>query len=75
MTWLAIVGVLSSVLSGYYYLRILFVFWMSSPEEGLQEKSFPVSKASAGVLMVCAGILLVIGWIPYVRDISRVFFF
>lgn len=77
LTWLAIIGVLSSALSGYYYLRVLYVFWMRSPSEGAQEVkdgSFSVSKISSGVLVACATVLVVIGFIPYVRDLANTFF-
>ena len=77
LTWLAIIGVLASVLSAYYYLRVLFVFWMRAPEEqaqDVQQAGFPVPRASAAVIVVCAALLIVIGFIPYVREITQVFF-
>ena len=77
LTWLAIIGVLASVLSAYYYLRVLFVFWMRSPEEqaqDVQQAGFPVPRASAAVIVACAALLVVIGFIPYVREITQVFF-
>ena len=77
LTWLAILGVLSSVLSAYYYLRVLFVFWMRSPDEQdatVQQAGFPVPRASAVVIVACAALLVVIGFIPYVREITQVFF-
>lgn len=77
LTWLVIIGVLSSALSGYYYLRVLYVFWMRSPSEGVQDVkggAFPVPQTSSGVLVVCATVLVVIGFIPYVRDLSSAFF-
>ncbi len=77
LTWLAIVGVLASVLSAYYYLRVLFVFWMKSPEEqaeGARQASFPVPAASAVVIVACAALLLVIGFVPGVREATVGFF-
>ncbi len=77
LTWLALIGVLASVLSAYYYLRVLFVFWMRSPEEQeatVRQAGFPVPKASAAVIVACAALLVVIGFIPYVREITQVFF-
>ncbi len=77
LTWLAIVGVLASVLSAYYYLRVLFVFWMKSPEEqaeGARQASFPVPAASAVVIVTCAALLLVIGFVPGVREATVGFF-
>ncbi len=77
LTWLALVGVLASLLSAYYYLRVLFVFWMKSPEEqaeGARQAGFPVPRASAVVIVTCAALLIVIGFVPWVRDITQVFF-
>ena len=77
LTWLAILGVLASVLSAYYYLRVLFVFWMRSPDEQeatVKEAGFPVPRASAAVIVACAALLVVIGFIPYVRELTQVFF-
>ncbi len=77
LTWLAILGVLASVLSAYYYLRVLFVFWMRSPDEQeapVKQAGFPVPKASAAVIVACAALLVVIGFIPYIREITQVFF-
>lgn len=77
LTWLAIVGVLSSVLSAYYYLRVLYVFWMRAPSDGAADAraaTFPVPAASAAVLVICAATLLVVGFVPQVRDVTDVFF-
>ena len=77
LTWLAILGVLASVLSAYYYLRVLFVFWMRSPKEQgkeVQQASFSVPTASAAVIVACAGLLIVIGFVPWVRELTQVFF-
>lgn len=77
LTWLVIVGVLASVLSAYYYLRVLFVFWMRSPDESpvdVQRARFPVPTGSAAVVVVCAVLLLVIGFIPDVREVAGLFF-
>ena len=77
LTWLAIVGFLASVLSAYYYLRVLFVFWMRSPEDQAAEAkkaTFPVPTGSAAVLVLCAVLLLIIGFVPGVRELTEVFF-
>ena len=76
-TWLAVVGVLASALSGYYYLRVLYVFWMRSGKDvspEVQSRVFPVTKSSTSVVVVCALALLVIGFVPYVRDLTQEFF-
>ena len=74
LTWLAIVGVLASVFSGYYYLRVLYVFWMKSPAEEVSSGSFAVPRSSSIVLVVCAILLLGIGFVPGIRDITLSFF-
>lgn len=77
LTWLAIIGVLASVLSAYYYLRVLFVFWMKSPDaqtEEVKKATFAVPTGSAAVIIVCAVLLLVIGFVPGVREITQLFF-
>ena len=77
LTWLAIVGVLASALSGYYYLRVLYVLWMRSEEQAddaARRKSFEVPRLSAAVLVGCAVLLLVIGFVPFLRDLTQSFF-
>ena len=66
LTWLVLAGVLMSALSAYYYLRVVYVFWMQSPEdveaEGYTEAALPqVTPAALGTLVVCAVALLVLG--------------
>jgi NADH-quinone oxidoreductase subunit N len=66
LTWLVIVAVLASAVSAYYYLRVIYVFWMRSPEEVPEAQqvdfaSMPAPPAlSATVLVVCAVALLVL---------------
>ena len=66
LVWLAILGVLASVVSGYYYLRVLVVMWMKSPEEAPDNAKveFPVALATAVVVTVCALALLALGVLP-----------
>ncbi len=77
LTWLVIIGVLTSVLSAYYYLRVLFVLFMRSSDESpepVRASAFPVSRGSAAVVLVCAGLLVVIGFVPGVREMASTFF-
>ena len=77
LTWLAIVGVLASVFSGYYYLRVLYVFWMKSPDAGdpaARSADFSVPRTSSIVIVGCAVLLLVIGLVPGLRDLTLSFF-
>ena len=67
LTWLAIVGVLASAISAYYYLRVLVAFWMRSPDEepeAVQREGFAVSMGVQVVLVACAVGLLVLGLVP-----------
>ena len=76
-TWLAIVGVLASALSGYYYLRVLYVFWMRPQAKAaaqVREREFPVTTSSAAVLVACALVLVAIGFVPILRDLTLVYF-
>jgi NADH-quinone oxidoreductase subunit N len=66
LTWLVLIGVLMSALSAYYYLRVVYVFWMQSPDaveaEGFTEAALPqATPAAMGTLVVCAVALLVLG--------------
>ena len=79
LTWLVIVGVLTSVLSAGYYLRVLWVFWMKSPEDTpeaaqTREYAFPVPRAAAVALIACAGLLVVLGFVPALYETTNAFF-
>ena len=78
-TWLVIIAVLASAISAYYYLRVLFVFFMRSPEDessaaAVSGMMFPVPWASAAVLVFCAVALLVLGVLPGLLDVTASFF-
>ncbi len=67
LTWLALIGVLASVVSAYYYLRVLVAFWMMKPEdapESVQAEAFPVPVFSQAVIVACVIALLVLGILP-----------
>jgi NADH-quinone oxidoreductase subunit N len=67
LTWLAVVGVITSIVSAYYYLRVLVVLWMRDPAEQPERaraSSYPVSPATAIVLVTCAVALLAFGVVP-----------
>lgn len=74
-TWLAILGVLMSVVSAYYYLRVLVVFWMKDPSTEPQEvrdSSFAINWVVRAVLFICALGLLYLGTLPGVLiELSR----
>lgn len=66
LVWLAVLGVLASVVSGYYYLRVLVVMWMKSPDEAPEnaKRPFPVAHATGFVVAACAVALLALGILP-----------
>lgn len=55
LTWLAIVGVLSSVISVYFYLRIVVLMYFKEPETELS-----LERSNTGLLAVIISVLLVI---------------
>ncbi|HSL90106.1 MAG TPA: NADH-quinone oxidoreductase subunit N [Ignavibacteriaceae bacterium] len=55
LTWLAIVGVISSVISVYFYLRIVVVMYFKSAEQPLS-----LEKSSTGLTAVMVSLLIVI---------------
>jgi len=67
LTWLAVIGVLASVVSAFYYLRVLVVLWMRQPDEApeeVQSASFPVTTATMVVIGACVVALLALGVLP-----------
>ena len=59
LTWLAIVGVVNSVVSAYYYVRVIRVMFLQSPPSEERVAASPVSQfalAVAGVAMVWIGV-------------------
>ncbi|GIV62212.1 MAG: NADH-quinone oxidoreductase subunit N [Rhodothermaceae bacterium] len=77
LTWLVVVGVLASAASGYYYLRVLYVFWMKSPDEEpepVRRAAFPVPRVAAAVLVACAVLLVLLGVTPALLDLTGAFF-
>ena len=67
LVWLAVVGVLASVVSAYYYLRVLVALWMRDPDEApeaARAAPFAVPTPTAVVLVACAVGLLALGLVP-----------
>jgi NADH-quinone oxidoreductase subunit N len=61
MTWLAIIGVLTSVISVYYYLRLVMVMYF---REGEPEFAGKFSTASVAALAIAALVILELGLYP-----------
>jgi NADH-quinone oxidoreductase subunit N len=60
--WLAIVGVLMSVVSAYYYLRVVVAMYMTEPVS--EDRWARVSPAAAFALAVTVAVTLVLGVWP-----------
>ncbi len=76
LTWLAIVGVLTSAVSAYYYLRVLVVFFMkeADPDTVPASTVFSVPPASAAVIVLCVVMLIILGVFPGFLDVTGAFF-
>jgi len=60
--WLAIIGVLMSAVSAYFYLRVIMVMYMSEPESEFDLASNPSMKLALAVASIA---VLYIGMYPY----------
>ncbi|HET6569185.1 MAG TPA: NADH-quinone oxidoreductase subunit N [Rhodothermales bacterium] len=77
LTWLVIVGLLASAVSAAYYLRVLWVFWMKpAAEEPAEARTavFSVPASAAAVIVACAVLLIVLGFVPGLYDVTQSFF-
>jgi NADH-quinone oxidoreductase subunit N len=59
LVWLAIVGVLNSIIGLYYYLTILKVVYLHRSDR--EAEPVPVSRPAAMVLVTCIGAILLLG--------------
>ena len=74
--WLAIVAVLTSVVSVYYYLRL--PVWMYMREPGELSPRAQLDTSEGAVLLVCAFAVVFFGifpnagpdWLPLLRDLA-----
>jgi NADH-quinone oxidoreductase subunit N len=65
LTWLAIVGVLSSVISVYFYLRVVVLMYFGEVKSET-EPAFTIENSSTGLLavIICVLFIIVIGIAP-----------
>ncbi len=69
LLWLVIIAVLNSVISAYYYLRVVKVMWFGEPAS---EEKVPSSGALRLALAVSTLGVLLLGIVPsYVMDLAR----
>ncbi|MBI4298049.1 MAG: NADH-quinone oxidoreductase subunit N [Chloroflexi bacterium] len=62
LTWLVIVGVINSVISAYYYLRVIRIMFLAKP---VSEEKVPSSPALRLSLTLTTVGVLVVGLVPY----------
>ena len=68
--WLAIVGLLTSVVSAYYYLRVVYVMYMQGPSA--EPAPLSHSALAATAVVVSAAAVLLLGLVPSILlDLSR----
>ena len=69
LVWLAVVGVLNSVISAYYYLRVVLFMYM---KEGAPAEAAPVCLALQGGVGIAAVAIVVLGlWPAPILDLAR----
>jgi NADH-quinone oxidoreductase subunit N len=65
LTWLVVVAVLSSVISAFFYLRVLVVAYLQDPVDGAEAELAPGRAPALGIALGLAGVLTVaIGLAP-----------
>ncbi|MBT8471020.1 MAG: NADH-quinone oxidoreductase subunit NuoN [Marinicaulis sp.] len=60
LVWLAILGVLASAVSAYYYLRIVWFMWFDEPAPAFERDVGPALQMTAGVSAIMVFPILVI---------------
>jgi NADH-quinone oxidoreductase subunit N len=61
LTWLVIIAVLNSVISAFYYLKVIRIMWMENPE---QIKTLRASAAPGFVLAIASIGIILFGLLP-----------
>jgi NADH-quinone oxidoreductase subunit N len=56
LLWLVVVAVINSVISSYYYLRVVKVMWMDEPSSAEKVEASPALRIA--LLLSCLGVLL-----------------
>ena len=60
--WIAVIGVLTSLVGVFYYLRVVYTLYMRPEERAPESTAFPVWAGTAAVL--AAVVILVLGILP-----------
>ncbi len=76
LTWLVVLGVLTSAVSAYYYLRVVFFFFMKDyNEEAGAALTQKLAVTTAAVLVICAASQLWFGIVPSgILELTNSFF-
>lgn len=61
---IAIIGVINSAISAYYYLRVIVAMYFIEPKAGEAQNEQPVSTAIGSVVAFCSVLIIVIGIFP-----------
>lgn len=62
-TWLAIIGVVMSIVSAYYYLRLVVLMYFREPSGAVAE---PLNRLAVGALVLSAAVIVGLGLFPSV---------
>lgn len=71
MAWLAIVGILNSVVGLYYYLKVMKVMYLEQPAGEIQVQKFPVLWAIALAVCVIGVVLFGVIYAPWFGFITQ----
>ena len=69
LDWLVIVGVVSSVIATFFYLRVMAAMFLEEPAEGAEEPPLPAG-LSMGMSFAAAAVL-VFGAVPFLLDVAQ----
>jgi len=74
-TWLVVIGMVTSAIAAFFYLRILVVMYMQEADE--VRPSIPVGRVSAGIVALIAVATVVLGlfWSPLIDAAQQATFF
>jgi len=71
--WLVIIAVLNTVISAYYYLRVVRAMWQGEPED---KTPIAATLATKLVLIIATLLVLVLGLFPFwglrLTEIARI---
>ena len=74
-TWLVVIGMITSAIAAFFYLRVLVVMYMQEADE--VRPAIPVGRVSAGIVALIAVATVVLGlfWSPLIDAAQQATFF